>query len=329
MRTVRLATGLAAALAIVACEPVIAPLADTIPEVPAPSFAVFNPVVQHVTGSADFHWIRPSTGEEFWRTSSLTARKHADGSVTGTYEANIHGLITYEGRITCLTITGNEAWLGLIIEDSSNPAVIGSERALYVMDNAGADRSTALPRLSSTGFGTLDEYCQATPEMPSSSVYDLEAGNIHVVVQFNPVVENVTGSAKFHRTLSSGETYLHTGAFTARRYADGSVEGMYSGNGNAGPYRGSIQCFTIIGNEAWLGVIVERYSKGSPQPGDPRVVYVMDNGEGSEAPPDRSTAFPPLGITGLPDLDTYCAETPEIRDRSVFDLEAGNIQILP
>ena len=73
---------------------------------------------------------------------------------------------------------------------------------------------------------------------------------------------------------------------------------------------------------------MERYPRGSAQPGDPRVVYVMDNGEGSEAPPDRSTAFPPLGITGMPDLDAYCAETPEIRARSVFDLEAGNIQIL-
>ena len=70
-------------------------------------------------------------------------------------------------------------------------------------------------------------------------------------------------------------------------------------------------------------------SKGGPPPGDLRVVYVMDNGEGKNALPDRSTAFPPLGITGLPDLDTYCAETPEIRDRSVFDLEGGNIQILP
>jgi hypothetical protein len=35
--------------------------------------------------------------------------------------------------------------------------------------------------------------------------------------------------------------------------------------------------------------------------------------------------LPTLGITGLPDLDTYCAETPEIRERSVYDVEEGGV----
>ena len=118
----------------------------------------------------------------------------------------------------------------MIIEDSSEPTRIGTERAIYVMDNGeGAntppDRSTALLRLSSLGFDTLDEYCQATPEIRASSVYELEEGDIHVV-QFNPVVAVVTGGAEFHRTLSSGETYVQKAALTARQRADGSVEGI-------------------------------------------------------------------------------------------------------
>ena len=85
MRSIRLAAGLAIGLAIVACEPVLEPTAETTLDVPAPSFAILNPVVEHVRGSADFNWIQPSTGEEFWRTSSLSARKLPDGSVTGAY----------------------------------------------------------------------------------------------------------------------------------------------------------------------------------------------------------------------------------------------------
>jgi hypothetical protein len=253
--------------------------------------------------------------------------------VTGRYQANYHGSVSYQGQITCFTIVGNEAWLGLIIEKSSNPSLVGSLRIVYLQDNGNGsksepDRSTALPRLSSLGYGTLDEYCEATPTIQASSVYDVEAGNIRIH-SLNPIVEQVTGSAGFHRTTRQGLTYWHTGAFNARRYADGSVRGMYQGNGGNGPYRGNVECFTVVGNEAWLGVIVERSLNSPPFPGQSRVVYVQDNGEGAGAPPDRSTAFPPLGITGLPDLDTYCAETPEIRAQSVFDLEAGNIQILP
>jgi hypothetical protein len=168
--------------------------------------------------------------------------------------------------------------------------------------------------------------CEPPLEPVADTGLDLPAPSFAVV---GPVVQQVTGAASFHRTTRAGVTYRHIGAFTAQRYADGSVAGMYSGNGLFGPYRGRIHCFTVIGHEAWMGVIVERSKNPQMPPGTPRVVYVMDNGEGANALPDRSTAFPPLGITLLPDLDTYCALTPEIRASSVFDLEAGNIQILP
>lgn len=186
MRTVRFGTGLAVAATLVACEPVIEPLADTVPELSAPSFAVHNPVVQSVTGGAGFYWTQPSSGEEVWRTSSLTARKYADGSVTGRYQFSDDSGNWGESRIACFTIILNEGWLGLIVEASSNPASVGSERIVYVMDNGGGskpdpDRSTRLPPLGITGLPDLDTYCAETPEIGAPSVFDLEAGNIQIL----------------------------------------------------------------------------------------------------------------------------------------------------
>jgi len=168
----------------------------------------------------------------------------------------------------------------------------------------------------------------------SDALSDVPAPSFDVL---NPVVEQVMGSAVFQRTAGD-QTYLHRAAFTARRYADGTVDGMYHSVGRQGPNWSRVYCFTVEGNQAWLGLIVERSQNAPPAPGDERAVYVVDNGEGIHAPPDRSTAFPPLGTTLLGDppegydewtLDLYCAETPEIPARSVFALAAGNVQIYP
>ena len=146
------------------------------------------------------------------------------------------------------------------------------------------------------------------------------------LARLGPLLESVTGSAKFHR-VAMGEEYWHSASFTMRRYADGSVDGTYQALGRTGSYHGRVVCFTVVDTRAWVGVVVERSKEGPPFPGDPRILYMEDNGEGAGDAPDRSTAFPPLGITGLPTLEDYCAETPEIRERSVYDLEAGNVQI--
>jgi len=178
--------------------------------------------------------------------------------------------------------------------------------------------------------------CEPLIEPAAEAMVDVPAPSLAVV---GPVVQQVTGSAIFHRTTRAGETYRHRATFSARRHADGSVVGNYSAVGRTGPYRGRVHCFTVIENEAWLGVVVEWSKNSPPEPGDERIVYVMDNGEGAGARPDSSTAFPPLSITDpdgpggpelpLPDLDAYCADTPQIRAQSVFELEGGNIQILP
>lgn len=160
------------------------------------------------------------------------------------------------------------------------------------------------------------------------STYEVQAGDIHVNPLGHPVVEQVAGTAIFHRTIqSTGETYLHRQTFTARRVADGSAVGQINGVGSRGPFQGWVHCFTVVGNEAWIGL----YDVDSGE----RFVYVVDNGEGIGAP-DRSTSFPPLGALGDPpegydewDLDLFCDETPEVPARLVSDLEAGNVRIQP
>jgi hypothetical protein len=327
MRNVRFGIGMAVTAMLVSCEPVIEPLADTVPEVPAPSFAVHGPVVQSVTGGAGFYWTQSSSGAEVWRTYSLSARKHADGSVTGTFQANYHGLWVDRGRITCFTIRGNEAWLGVVIESSTspNPNRVNSERIIHVQDNgegggADPDLSTALPSLGD--FESLDDYCTRAPlERPDHRVHELEAGNIQV---FNPLVD-ISGSGGFHFLSRGGDELWRTFSLTAQKQADGSVTGHYQSNAEGDYNEGPITCFTIIGNEGWLGMIVE-VSSNPDRVGEERIIYVQDNGEDGGTDPDRSTRLPPLLLTGLPDLDTYCAE-PDIGASGVYDLEEGGIQI--
>jgi len=330
MRIVRLATGLATALAIAACEPVIEPLADTTYEVPSPSFSVHNRVVQSVTGGGGFYWTQPSSGVEVWRTYSLNARKYADGSVTGTFQANYHGLWKDRGRIACFTIRGNEAWLGVVIESSTspNPNRVNSERIIYMQDNgegsnAAPDGSTALPPLGD--FGSLDDYCMRAPlERPDIGVHELEAGNIQV---FNPVVD-ISGSGGFTWTRPrTGEEFWLTSSVSARKQADGSVTGTYERIIHEfGWDKARITCFTIIGNEAWLGMIIEE-STNPPSVGLGRALYLVDNGRRSDSEPDRSTGLPRLSSVGVETPEEYCQTTPENGGTSVYEFEEGDIQI--
>ncbi len=131
------------------------------------------------------------------------------------------------------------------------------------------------------------------------------------------VIQSVTGSA--HIT-SGGQ--LRTLSFTARRHADGTVSGEWQRfTRNLGSLaHGDITCFTIIGNQAWLGGVVERTTTV------PGGVFwtVVDNGEGANAAPDQLS----LQNVGLSPATVafFCATTPP---RALIPIEAGNIQVRP
>ena len=137
--------------------------------------------------------------------------------------------------------------------------------------------------------------------------------------------ESVTGHADF--VTSNGLRFSYS--FSAIRHQDGSVSGEFENhveNALTGEFilkaHVTIVCFTINGNVARIGGIIDRQS-GLPIP--PGVapegfITVVDNGEGHDAAPDLASPAalgPPFQHceTGLP--------------RPLFPLERGNIQVRP
>jgi hypothetical protein len=141
-----------------------------------------------------------------------------------------------------------------------------------------------------------------------------------------PVVQQVSGSGHFYDPRINEETGLEGGwrnfSFTARKYADGRVRGEYQLKNRNTEFKahGSVTCFEVVDNQVWLGGFEEQ-GDGADAPNS---VYwtVVDNGQGSEAPPDqislrgRSTAMS-MG-------SAYCTYK---WDRVLYDVESGNIQI--
>lgn len=132
------------------------------------------------------------------------------------------------------------------------------------------------------------------------------------------VIESVTGSGHF--TDVRGDAQLRTFSFNAVKRADGTVTGEWQRLNRSldAKAHGDVTCFTIAGNQAWLGGVVERTTTV------PGGVFwtVVDNGEGANSPPDQIS----LQLVGRSqeDVDLFCdIQLP----RPVVDIEAGNIKV--
>jgi hypothetical protein len=175
MHMTRLVLAPAISVALVACEPISDPASVVV----RPSFGAGSPVVESVTGSG--HHNAAIRDWEGWSTFSFNARKTADG-VAGRFQATNHGLSWLKGAISCFTVVGNEAWLGVNVEIASRPGLLG-DRVFRVVDNG--EGSNAEPdqksRLASPGpYGSAQNFCDQTPDWPPSGLFDMEAGNIQV-----------------------------------------------------------------------------------------------------------------------------------------------------
>ncbi len=129
------------------------------------------------------------------------------------------------------------------------------------------------------------------------------------------VVESVTGSGHFTR---GGQ--LRTFSFSAVKRADGTVTGEWQRFARAigAKAHGDVTCFTINGNQVWLGGVVERTTT---IPGE--VAWtVIDNGEGANSAADQISLQSVGGGPGF--ADAFCGAQPP---RTMFDIEKGNIQI--
>jgi hypothetical protein len=108
----------------------------------------------------------------------------ADGRVGGHwsydyYEAGVH--LKFSGRVTCLTVHGNRAWVGGPIDATTDPTSVGLGAWWQVAD-LGSGRHPVVPdQTTFAGIGTLEAtqaYCDTTPD--PHFIFDVQSGGLVV-----------------------------------------------------------------------------------------------------------------------------------------------------
>jgi hypothetical protein len=103
----------------------------------------------------------------------------------------------------------------------------------------------------------------------------------------NGVVASATGSA--HRIRAEELWVL---AFNAVKRADGTTTGeaRIDRKDLGISWNLEVTCLTVVGNTAWIGGIIRNARGPIIQEGTVSYFYVIDNGEGADAPPDVASA---------------------------------------
>ena len=108
------------------------------------------------------------------------AELKGDGTVSGSYSYQITvfgSTNSYSGRMFCVKVDGNRAWIGATVDATTHPDRLGLYSWWQVADNSGdgtADHSTFL------GFGTEQEtidYCEGPAP---NFIFNIDRGNIAV-----------------------------------------------------------------------------------------------------------------------------------------------------
>ena len=158
--------------------------------------------------------------------------------------------------------------------------------------------------------------CADTPTTPTPAM------DLSPAFAIGPVGSSVAGQGSFDFGGSN-----RTFAFTARMLADGSVDGQWqrvthTGGPAQSRSHGKITCFTIVGNQAWIGGFKTSGTTFVDPPNNEVRWRVADNGEGTSDPADQISAQFVAGGPGS--AANYCASTP---GHALNDLTAGNIQV--
>lgn len=113
----------------------------------------------------------------------FNAKIQQDGSADGwyTYREVDDGVpISVDGSVTCLTVIGNQAWIGGLVRSSSISAIVGSGSWWHVTDNG--EGTNASPDITTfLGVGTLEQtraFCDLHP--PYKHPFAIDGGNIQV-----------------------------------------------------------------------------------------------------------------------------------------------------
>jgi hypothetical protein len=159
MRYPHVAPALALVISLAACaDPPVAPADLRLLDAPPASAGV----VQAAQGSAHIE----QAGE--LRTFTFSARRLADGSVTGQFEiiARQVDRVTH-GTVTCMTVLGNSAWIGVRIDRDNSGVSEGAEGRFRVVD-LGSGQTDDLVSLLAFSFapGFAQAHCNNIPPNP-------------------------------------------------------------------------------------------------------------------------------------------------------------------
>ncbi|MCG6957273.1 MAG: hypothetical protein LJF04_14890, partial [Gemmatimonadetes bacterium] len=129
-----------------------------------------------VTGSAHY-----TNNVGNFRTLTFEVRQALDGTVRGTFQLTGHDQPPNKshGPLTCLSVVGNEAWIGGVYEKTGNPALVGTGFWFYVKDNGeGKGAAPDLVRRHVRSGNAND--CAARPDPGGEFLYPIDAGNIQI-----------------------------------------------------------------------------------------------------------------------------------------------------
>jgi hypothetical protein len=135
------------------------------------------PASGFVTGSGHYTQLVGSPGR---RTFSFTVRRMPDGSVQGRFSGGQHQPANkWSGRLVCLVIEGNTAWIGGIYEHATNPDLVGNSFVFKVKDIGEGKAPGSEPDSTSRAMrGSSD--CTTKPDPVAMNWYAVEHGNIQI-----------------------------------------------------------------------------------------------------------------------------------------------------
>lgn len=178
MRRAHLLATLALTIASIGCDAAVEP---TAPEL-APQFAKSpNAVVHSVTagGQVDYTDVFGSGHEVYGFTASVDG----DGNVKGSFQSHWvsdGGTLRFAMDITCLSVNGNQAWLGGVITRSNDDYLpVGFEFRWRVVDN-GEGKNAAPDQLSYFLYGGPDTAAGCAGGSANNVLFDWTEGNVQV-----------------------------------------------------------------------------------------------------------------------------------------------------
>ena len=137
------------------------------------------------------------------------------------------------------------------------------------------------------------------------------------------VVESASGSAHRIRPLPDGELFVLT--FSAQKRADGTATGYAHVDRKDADvaFDVDVTCLSVVGNTAWIGGIIRNARGAVAQNGTVSYFYVIDNGEGTDAPLDVASAIR-LNDRDGEDL-LFCTDRPLLLPAT--EIAHGNVQV--